>query len=452
MTARASDFADLYDLRLRPLWLAFKGEGLAFWLLCLYLMFEYVRPQSVYKGLDVFPWSSATMMATFLALVASTRSVRIQSPANPFLLLYSAIIVISSITAYRPSESFSQYDGYFLWIVAYGLIIYTVTTERRMLLMILAFVLFNAKMTQFALRAWISIGFTFRSWGTGGAPGWFENSGEFGIEMCVFFPIVTYLAMGLRPRLKTWKFLALLGIAASALLGMVMSSSRGALLGGAAVMIFMAARSKYLLRAALGVIIVGSALYVLTPPEQKARFAAAGDDGTSQLRLNYWRNGIEMTNDHPVLGVGYGNWLAYYQDHYEGRVQLSHNIFVQAAAELGYTGLAAFLLLIGCTFVINSRSRALAIRAGPQGHLTYCLANGFDGALIGFLVSGFFVTVLYYPYFWINLSMTVALYTVARQLPVAAPSRQRVTSAARVVTPSSVPLGNPGFQPMLPRE
>jgi hypothetical protein len=44
----------------------------------------------------------------------------------------------------------------------------------------------------------------------------------------------------------------------------------------------------------------------------------------------------------------------------------------------------------------------------------YFLAYGLDGALVGFMVSGFFVTVLYYPYFWINLAMTVSLHESAR--------------------------------------
>jgi hypothetical protein len=34
--------------------------------------------------------------------------------------------------------------------------------------------------------------------------------------------------------------------------------------------------------------------------------------------------------------------------------------------------------------------------------------------LIGYLVSGFFVTVFFYPYFWINFAMTAALHRVAR--------------------------------------
>jgi hypothetical protein len=37
------------------------------------------------------------------------------------------------------------------------------------------------------------------------------------------------------------------------------------------------------------------------------------------------------------------------------------------------------------------------------------MAYGLDGALVSYLVAGFFVTVLYYPFFWINLALTVAL-------------------------------------------
>jgi O-antigen ligase len=453
MTAPAWELDDVLRLRLRSLWRAFSREGIAFWLLCAYLMFEYVRPQSIYTGLDFFPWTTATMLAAAIAMLASRRTTRVSTPANGFLLLFSFVLLLSAINAYRPDASIRQFDGFFLWLVSYSLVVYIVTTEQRMLLMILAFVLFNLKMSQFAMRAWISIGFGFRNWGTGGAPGWFQNSGEFGIEMCVFFPIVTYLALGLRPWLPRWKFLVLLGIAGTSLAGMVVSSSRGALMGGAAVIAFMLWRSKYKMRALVAGLAVGVLVFLVIPPEQKQRLSASGSDETSQLRLGYWKNGIKITNDHPVLGVGYGNWVPYYQDHYEGRIQLPHNIFIQAAAELGYSGLVAFLLLIGCTFVINRRSRALASRAGPAGRLTYNLANGLDGALIGFLVSGFFVTVLYYPYFWINLAMTVALNTVAKSLPVTAPAAgaQRIGDRLRnAAAANDITLGNPGSLPALP--
>ena len=49
-----------------------------------------------------------------------------------------------------------------------------------------------------------------------------------------------------------------------------------------------------------------------------------------------------------------------------------------------------------------------------ENWFVYYMAHGLDGALVGFIVSGLFVTVLYYPYFWINFAMTVALNGIAK--------------------------------------
>ncbi|MGH7447786.1 MAG: hypothetical protein ACRELT_09520, partial [Longimicrobiales bacterium] len=108
--------------------------------------------------------------------------------------------------------------------------------------------------------------------------------------------------------------------------------------------------------------------------------------------------------------IGFANWLEYYGRNYGG-YQLSHNIFVEAGSELGYTGLAGFVMLIIATGVMNRRTRRMASRMAG-GSFFWHMAHGFDGALIGFLVGGFFVTVLYYPFFWMNLAMTAALYNV----------------------------------------
>jgi hypothetical protein len=43
------------------------------------------------------------------------------------------------------------------------------------------------------------------------------------------------------------------------------------------------------------------------------------------------------------------------------------------------------------------------------------MSYGFDAALLGFIGSGFFVTVLYYPYFWIHCALTTCLYTAAQK-------------------------------------
>jgi O-antigen ligase len=150
---------------------------------------------------------------------------------------------------------------------------------------------------------------------------------------------------------------------------------------------------------------------LVMPQETKERFTTMGDDETSQNRINYWNNGIEMFKEHPMSGIGYENWAEYYRQNY-GKVALPHNIFIQAGAELGSVGFISLLGLIVAAFVVTYRTRKLAARMGEGGRFLSATARGFDGAMIGYLASGFFVTVLFYPYLWFSLGMTAALYAV----------------------------------------
>src|SRR5690606_2251702 len=113
------------------------------------------------------------------------------------------------------------------------------------------------------------------------------------------------------------------------------------------------------------------------------------------------------------FGIGYGNWSAYMYQFYND-MGLPHNIFIQAGTELGYAGLLALLGMLVATFVVNRRTRRMLLPLPERGRFLNAMTYGLDGALVGFMVSGSFVTVLYYPFLWINLAMTVALHNSAR--------------------------------------
>ncbi|MDB4915879.1 MAG: Lipid core - O-antigen ligase, partial [Gemmatimonadetes bacterium] len=122
-----------------------------------------------------------------------------------------------------------------------------------------------------------------------------------------------------------------------------------------------------------------------------------------------------------------------------------HNIFIQCMAELGYVGLFVFLLLIFATLKMNRQTRKIA-RAGPgpPDEFVAEMANGLDAAMVGFLVSGFFITVLYYPYFWINLALTTALNTAAT---VRAQPRFRQQARMHRAPVQGGPRKQPGMSP-----
>lgn len=406
----------LYALRIGGLWEAFSRERASFWLLCFYMFLEYVRPQTVYPVIDVIPWAQTTILLTVTFFILEGNRMSVRNGANRLLVLFLVVILFSSVFAYSPAESFDKIDVFLSWFVVYFLIINIVNTESRLFVFLCLYLLWNFKMTQHGFLSWAGRGFAYAHWGVTGAPGWFHNSGEFGIQLATVIPLSVYFIWALRKYWGKLKLLVVLALPVTAIASVVATSSRGALLGAAAAILWMAIKSKKKVAVALVMVMpLAFIVYKTIPQESLARFETAGADGTSQARLKRWKDGMEIMNDYPILGIGYANWPEFYQRNYRPfpgqRTGLSHNIFIDAGAELGYVGLGFFLLLILTTFVNNHRTRKTALALNNK--FLYYMAHALDAGMIGFLVSASFVSVLFYPYFWIALAFTVALNNVA---------------------------------------
>lgn len=404
----------LFQLRIRTLWEATLRQPATMWALCFYFFIEYVRPQSIYPALEGLPFGQVALGATLVLWIFEGIKGRKLIALDGLVALFFGIVLLSSITAVDPDVAFSEWKVVVNWMLLYVLVTYIVDRRIRYFLFFGAFLLFSLKMSQHGTRTFISRGLGFASWGATGSPGWFQNSGEFAIQMCIFLPLSYYFAQALKAHVGRWKYALLLAVPVTALLSIVASSSRGGQLAAVGVIVFMILQSKFRIR---GLVVAAAVLFAgwqILPPEQKARFDAMGSDDTSQSRLTYWEDGLDIMEQHPILGIGYDNWLPYYRTNYGGQ-ELPHNIFIEAGSELGYLGLGAFLLLIGGTFYTNLRTRRVAAGLGEWEQFFRSAALGLDAALVGFMISGFFVTVLFYPFFWVNLAMTGALHLTARR-------------------------------------
>lgn len=402
----------IWQVSVRAIWRFLRTQPASFWLICAYLFIEYVRPQQIYPALDFGAWAQITIIGALVALLFEGKSIRLPTMATGLYVAFVAIVLLSSFVAWNPSASWELISLPLSWLLIYVLIVNTVTTEKRFFIFMLSFLLYSAKMSQHGARTWAGIGFGFQDWGATGGPGWFHNSGEFGIQMCIFLPLSVAFILALRHRWQRWKLWLFALMPITAVMSMIASSSRGALVGGAALLAWLVLRTRYRVRALLLGAVTVIIVFTVLPQEQKDRLSAMGEDDTSVHRLTMWEDGIEIANEYPILGIGFNNWGPFYRDYYDHG--LPHNIFIEAWSELGYLGLGAFLGLIGATAVLNRRTRRLAKEMGERGRFLYFMAHGLDGSLVGLLASGFFVTVLHYPFFWINLAMTVSLWVSAR--------------------------------------
>ena len=399
----------LYALKPGAIWGVLKRQAPSFWLVCTYLFFEYVRPQQIYERIEGPPYARIVVILAFVAFVLERRTVRFRAP-ELLLTVFTLVVLASSFTAYQPVVSYEKLWLYLSWVLIYLLIANLVDTEERFFVFMLSFLLYSFKMSQFGTRSWAAEGFVFRKWGTTGAPGFFQNSGDFGVQMCVFLPLIVAFILALRNYWPRWMQWIAWAMAGTAVIGLVASSSRGALVGLTAVVLWALFKSKKKIRSLLAAVVLAALVYSIIPPESKLRFEQVGEDPTSVARITMWKHALDMMSDYPALGIGFNNWITYHDTYYGGDGTMTHNIFMEAGSELGYTGLAAFLALIGCTFVTNSRTRKFASTMGDRGRFMFFMAHGLDVALVGFMASGFFTTVLYYPFFWINFAMTIALH------------------------------------------
>lgn len=194
-----------------------------------------------------------------------------------------------------------------------------------------------------------------------------------------FLVAVGLMGQGRRRRLYG---LALLPVTAA----MTLSFSRGALLLGlpaAVLMMGWLAGGRF--RWIAGAVIVMGVLGLL-PLLRLPRFAALFDleQGTTFFRLKLWRSSLQMIRDHPVFGVGPGNFAAAYRTRYvlpaawqEFNLEHPHSILLDFWTRLGVLGLAAGAAMqLGFWRMVRRKYRSDPLALGLAGAMAALLAHG----------------------------------------------------------------------------
>ncbi|HEY6348050.1 MAG TPA: O-antigen ligase family protein [Candidatus Angelobacter sp.] len=195
-----------------------------------------------------------------------------------------------------------------------------------------------------------------------------------------------------------------------------MTGSRGGLIAYAGMVLVslwffkprVTALSRVLLAGALSVAVVAS----LQPPSAGGGRLQEVDEFTSASRLALWSTAGVMFLQHPVLGVGYGNYRSLYNDYLPGVTpnQLdAHNIYLQFLAETGIIGFVIF-------FVLVASFAKVAVKLAKDADPWYRMVGiGTGGALAATLIHGmvdylFNVSPQFGGLFWLVLALGLAAY------------------------------------------
>jgi putative inorganic carbon (hco3(-)) transporter len=372
------------------------------------------------------------------------------------LVLFLFVSLLSATSSAYVGDAIAQLIDTFQWCVIYFLVSRIAGRRWQLYVSLFIILLLNLKLAQFSIRSFhhdIASGVNAQSLaahGEGaGSQGFFANAGDFGVAMCVVWPLAGAMFVGEAKRWRKWFF----AICFFAFIGAIVAcSSRGALVGAAAVAFvgFMRSSKRVLGLAMMLALVV--AFFVFVPQASKDRLESAfhpHSDPTANDRLELWHAGMAMFAHHPLLGVGPGNFEPEYvaehpilEREHKLMAIVPHSIYVETLSELGLAGFIPVLVLWILVPIVNARTRKLLRARGPETvrSFEYNLSWGLDLALVGYLVSGAFITVFYYPHLWILLGLTAALHTAAvrqptREAPTEVQRRKPKTLRRRVNAP-----------------
>ena len=246
--------------------------------------------------------------------------------------------------------------------------------------------------------------------------------------LLIILPLAVFLAVSEHRRSRKIAYgIAALLIAA----GTLLTYSRGGIVAlGLMVVVFIIAirvRPAYLFGGAAIALVVllilpaGVVRRTLSVREVMSSNTAGGpDDSSIEERKLFLGVGWHMFNDHPILGVGAGNYATYFnryallvgspavQYHDRGDPAFPHMLYLQIAAETGVAGLLLFLAAVAAAFIALRRvHRLFAERAGFTTALTLALA--------GYLITALFLHGAYQRNFWILLGLVAAISRMPRR-------------------------------------
>jgi O-antigen ligase len=407
--------------------------GLAFTLLIVSLSFTYLRWQDVFTFLA--PLKLPGLLGYGFVIWWFIKGEKAVLFREPLILNVIALISLMAVSVFYSANISSIFitRAVFLTVFSYSLP--------------LIFLAKNWTTTLSFFKAWVVIHllialFALKNGGVGNGD-FLADENDLALGVAMGMPFAYFLGKSEKFS-KNWKLIFriaffLLGAA------VIATRSRGGFLGLSSVVFiiwwFSQKRIRNLLIGVVVVVFLGTVIIQLAPAGYVDRMNTMSDpkNATRVERLRSWEIGYIMWKHNPIFGVGAGqykwNTVAYERmtsywvsDNLTKTLagREAHSLYFSLLADLGIVGAALYALLVWgilrtLTKIIragmsgpklkrdskkNDTSEIINVEYQPEGVL---LAKALIGSTLAFLVSGAFISVVYYPHLWLIAGFVVVL-------------------------------------------
>jgi putative inorganic carbon (HCO3(-)) transporter len=224
------------------------------------------------------------------------------------------------------------------------------------------------------------------------------------------------------------------------IVAVLLTYSRGALLGLIVVLAMIALKSKQKVLAVFFMIVCAWGVLTFAPGkwmDRMGNFFHGNIDNSAELRLNAWHFAWVLAKDHPITGGGLKTFTPELFRRYTPELVFAgpHSIYFQTLGEHGFVGLGLFLaLLLSCLVGLRNLRRKARLLPSTQWIVPY--THMLEVGLLAFMISGAFLELAYFDLFY-QVAASVGLLGILYRREIAL---ARNVSAEPLPEPQAVEL------------
>ena len=358
-----------------------------------------------------FPFAKVVGAVTLVAMLLSPQRKRLPLTRETILLLiFIAWMLLTTILALEQSEAWAQWDKVSKIQLIVLLTMMALTDRRKLELFIWMIVL---SVGFYGVKGGL---FTVVNGGVShvlGPPSSFiEDNNHLGMALVMVIPLMRYLQLTQKRRWVRTCLTAAIILTCIATLG---TQSRGAFVGIAVTLGFLALKSRRRLMLLTASVIVAPIALALMPASWHERMSSIRDyrnDSSAMGRINAWGFAVNLATDRPLVGGGFETfsprWFAVYAPD-PTDVHDAHSIYFEVLGEHGFVGLMLFLSI--WLLVWQGCSQLIRLARGYED-LTWAadLGRMCQVCLTAYASTGAFVGLAYFDLYY-NI---IALYVIAK--------------------------------------
>jgi O-antigen ligase len=421
----------------------------------------FLRPQDHIQALGALHLSELTAIAGLAAMAARRlRSGMTVAKINAEVIgvvMLGAVIVLTIPFSFWPGGSLNVFsDIYVKIILIFALMISTITSPRRVRQMTWVMIVASGYIAARGIFDYVrGVNLVEGDRLRGAVGGMFENPNDLALNLVTFLaPTLFMVIQDKKPSRRL--FAAMLAVL---MLGAIVATkSRSGFLGLVAmglVVVYYTARAKPGIVA--GVVVAGLLALPVMPSSFWDRMDSItnGDtdpSGSRAARIRLLNQGLEVFAANPLTGIGAGQFQNYNEPGVAiEKWRVTHNVWLQVAAELGIFGLAVFLYLVVRGYSANfkvlrmlrtsrrrkdERAAEDPLALTPEERVIIDTnAKGMMAALVGWTVCSFFASVAFNWTFYYVLALAVAGREIvaSRRVETEPAAEARTVPAARLV-------------------